>query len=298
MPNSLASSALADMRRRAQERAHRYVQRRLERQRAARRTPAPASAQRELEALKRSHQQLEEKVAALQQQANLSLLDMIERLTQLGGQVRTMAVRSRAAQAAQARATRDVKSLAVRRIKELRTLQAKERVQSVRAAVTSVETAAYGQKGSVLKKNNLLLMGNQLLWTFVEPVLRSTGFVTPATATLIASLAPVGQLLTGAATLGRQQHVRFISGVSSFEPGQQLVVERLRPFVADALWPAFARRTGVPVTVTPLNGGATGFAARVQDGMLIIERTSFLLSGGSGGAARVAWMLDMGANVG
>jgi len=176
-------------------------------------------------------------------------------------------------------------------------------LQQVSGVVASVQSAAYGERGSVLSRNNLLLAGNQLAWMFVGPALQRLGIMSGATAQLISTLAPLGTLITGGLTLGRVQHVRFVSGVSEFRGAQRTVIETLRNRIAEADWPEFSKRTDIPVSVMTMSGTPFNGTAVVQDGVLVITVPP---PGGGGGIPlllgdfreRVAWMVDTGADGG
>lgn len=186
---------------------------------------------------------------------------------------------------------------------QLAALTQANQLQQLSNVVASVQSAAYGERGSVLSSNNLLLVGNQLAWMFAGPALQRLGIMSGPTAQLISSLAPLGTLITGGLTLGRTQHVRFISGVATLSSSQMTVVESLRSRIADADWAEFSRRTDVPVSVTTLTGGGqfTGTAV-VRNGVLVISLPpppgGLLFFHDSTNTGSVAWMVDTGADGG
>ena len=92
-----------------------------------------------LEQLRQSHEELARKVAALEERSNLSVNGLLENLKGL----------------------------------QLRAFESQ--VQQVTGVVNSVQATAYGDRGSVLTTNNLLLAGNQLFWTLLDPLLRQLG---------------------------------------------------------------------------------------------------------------------------
>jgi hypothetical protein len=173
----------------------------------------------------------------------------------------------------------------------------------VTAVVSSTQAAAYGERGSLLATNNLLLAGNQLFWILIDPLLRSLGISGGASPSFLTWLAPLGTLATGHLVLGNRQHVRFISGVAAFEGKTPVVLEPLRSRIADGLWPEFRRRTDVPVTVTwldPILGA--DLLAVVREGVLAIVIVRYddhsLAHPVPFPATRVAWMVDTGVDVG
>ena len=134
---------------------------------------ALAAVQRQGEALesqKRAHEELARKVSALQDQADQALLALLQGFT--GFEQRLQAVQAqRRALVAHSRSTRQQ---VARQEKQLRSLAVEARIQQVTAVVASTQSAAYGERGSVLATNNLLLAGNQLLWMFADPLFRAS----------------------------------------------------------------------------------------------------------------------------
>ena len=246
-----------------------------------------------LESLKRSHEELARKVAALQEQADRALIGLLQGLT--GFEQRLQAVKAQGQELLADRLA--ARTLAARQGQKLRSLAVTARIQQVTAVVNSTQAAAYGQRGSVLATNNLLLAGNQLFWTFIDPLLRSVGISGGASPSLVTWLAPLGSLVTGHLALGNRQHLRFISGVASFEGKTRVFLEPLRSRIADGLWPEFQRRTDVPVTTAwlePMPG--LGLAAAVRQGVLLIAIVP--IDHDPAPTGRVAWMVDTGVDVG
>ena len=132
----------------------------------------------------------------------------------------------------------------------------REQIQNVTNVVNSVQSAAYGQRGSVLATNNLLLAGNQLFWTFLDPLLQTAGITSATSPSFLARLAPLGSLLTGHVALGNRQHVRFISGLAVFDGTTAVALTSLRNRIGSAFWPEFRRRTNIPVTAAFVGAGA------------------------------------------
>ena len=141
------------------------------------------------------------------------------------------------------------------------------RMQQVSGVVSNVQAAAFGEKGSVFTRNNLLLAGNQLFWVFLDPVLRRFGVISGTAPSIVTWLAPVGSLLTGQLALANQQHVRFISGVSTVTEGT-VTVETLRDRIADGFYEEFQRRTDIAVTAVALDEAPFVAFASVRQGVL------------------------------
>ncbi len=173
-------------------------------------------------------------------------------------------------------------------------------IQHVNSVVNSMQAAAFGEKGSLLTTNNLLLAANQLLWQFIDPLLRGMGFALGPSPSLLTWLSPVGSLLTGQLVVGNRQHVRFISGVVTFdgtrpfsrervaaEPIGRLVLQRLQASNGRARHRGPSRRG---------NCCLRRLGERTKRG-----RDSLVIDVGEGGAAprgRVAWMVDTGVDGG
>jgi hypothetical protein len=163
--------------------------------------------------------------------------------------------------------------------------------------VTSAQVAAFGEKGNLFATSNLLLAGNQLLWSFIDPLLRFLGIDFGMSPSPIAWLAPLGSMGFGAVTAGRFQHVRFLADVTPIPAG--IVEQRvpLLPRIAPADRDHFASRTDVLVTARTLNldldkttlGTATFTEASVENGTLVLTLNHSL-----GSPVRVAWLVDTG----
>lgn len=241
-----------------------------------------------LETLRRRHDELAQKVDMLQQQADRMLTGLLDGLSGL----ETAAARSQSA-ATQARA------LAVRQGEELRSLALATQIDKVSAVVNGAQAAAYGQSGDPLAFNNLVLAGNQLFWSFLEPFLRSFGIVNGTAPSVVTWLAPLGTLLTGQLALSDRQHQRFLSGVATFGATNRVDVslhDRVAPGFRDEL----ERRTDLAVSLTPVGPTAGTLRGEVRDGVLRILRSGDGAVAGlpAGPGARVAWMVDLGDDVG
>ena len=246
-----------------------------------------------LETLKRSHEDLARKVRALQEQSERALPRLLDGLTVLEQRLQAVRVQRQALSVRNAAAA----TLAARQDRKIQGLTESARLQQVTAVMSATQAAAYGEKGSVFSTNNLLLAGNQLLWIFMDPLLRHFGIVSGPSPSLAAWLAPVGVLATGHLVLGGRQHVRFVSGIANFDGTTPVFLEPLRGRIADSLWPEFQRRADVPVTITVLHPApGVRFAAAVVRGVLVIVMVpidEFPIPTG-----RVAWMVDTGVNGG
>jgi len=243
-----------------------------------------------LDRLQQSHDELTRKVAAIQEQADLALLNLLKGFEGFEQTFQQVTKRQETLRAQ----TVSTRSVAARQREELRSMAMSARIEQVTAVVNSVQSAAYGQRGSLLATDNLLLAGNQLFWMFIDPFLRSLGIITGPSPSMLAWLSPLGSLVTGHVALGNRQHERFISGVSTFDGKATVVVESLRSRIASGYRDEFQRRRDVAVTIAPLDpmAGAT-FSAAVIDGDLRIEAV-----GDSPPEGRVAWIVDTGADIG
>jgi len=255
---------------------------------ALRQTASPAAAnarqlsatierqRQKLQQLQRSHDDLAQKVEALEKRSK-SLSGALDQLKELPQQ--RLALQSHV-QAA--------------------------RMQQVSGVVSNVQAAAFGEKGSVFTRNNLLLAGNQLFWVFLDPVLRRFGVISGTAPSIVTWLAPVGSLLTGQLALANQQHVRFVSGVSTVTEGT-VTVEILRDRIADGFYEEFQRRTDIAVTAVVLDEASFVAFASVRQGVLRLGVTRAgiddvgLLSPPAQPApqlVRVAWIVDTGVGGG
>ncbi|MDX2019469.1 MAG: hypothetical protein SF187_04460 [Deltaproteobacteria bacterium] len=300
----MSTRALADLAKQARAReqgraplslaplASAFAQRQLTARKQASPDATLALHERRLQQLQASHVALDGKVQALEQKLDEAMLAVVKGFGDLAGQLR------RTRRSAQINAQKQTKRLA----SVERTMQTKRRadgraqakaaqVQKVNAVVSSMQVAAYGETGSLLSTNNLLLAGNQLLWSFVVPLLQQLGFPHIKPGGLLETLSPLGSLTTSKIFLGRRQHVRFVSGLATFSPGQSSVVVPLRSRIASAMWANFKARTDVPVAITGLDAaGEKSVRGVVRDGQLLIV----LLGAPSTTSIRFAWMVDTG----
>jgi hypothetical protein len=172
------------------------------------------------------------------------------------------------------------------------------KIQQITNVVGNLQTAAFGDSGSIFTTNNLLLAGNQLFWILLDPLLRRFGVISGSSPSIITWLAPIGSVITGQLTLANRQHVRFVSGVSLVRPGGS-TLEVLRSRIADGSWEDFQRRTDVPATAVVLDRPNQRASAEVNDGVLRLAvvsggATDILLATGVKAPVRVAWMIDTG----
>ena len=181
--------------------------------------PMPAPVARAIRRLTAADEDLAKKVTALQDQSDQSLLRLVDSLAALRRQVRDIARGGRAMtttpRAGRVSTSRRGGELSARRgrapalerpaerrhrmrqAKEARLLATRMQIQNVANVVNTLQAAAYGQKGSLLSTNNLLLAGNQLFWSLLDPVLQGLGVLDAASATVLAAYAPLGNLLGG-----------------------------------------------------------------------------------------------------
>ena len=169
--------------------------------------------------------------------------------------------------------------------------------QKINAVASSVQVAAFGERGSLTSRNNLLLGGNQLLWSILPDALGLAGVQTSTAKTMVGLLAPLGNLAVGRLTLGRQQHERFVSGITtSFTDGAlafmsrgarvRVAVVQLRSRIAPAAWARFSTRTDVVATAHTLDDPTAQTAAVVRAGALYLATSTTLPN------PRVAWTVD------
>jgi hypothetical protein len=243
-----------------------------------------------IESLRRSQTELTRKVAALQAQSDRSVVGLLQGMAGLEQRLQTTKVRERVLRTQNLSA----RTMAARQQRALNSMATTARIQQVNAVVNSVQSAAFGEKGSLLATNNLLLAANQLLWTFIDPILRGMGFALGPSPSLLTWLSPVGSLLTGQVALGNRQHVRFISGIANFDGTSNLVTESLRSRLADGFFKEFRRRTDVPITAVALDVTISSrIVAFVRDGTVFIAFESEAAQTG-----RVAWIVDTGVDGG
>jgi hypothetical protein len=284
-----------------------------------------------IDELGRAQTELAKQVAALQAIGDLSTLRRLAR--DLGMLERRVADVTRVQASALLSQERTMQQAIVRQDQALREQVRSSRIAKLNATASSMQSSAYGAKGSPLATNNLLLAGNQLLWNFGGDLLRRLGGMSPAASSALGWLAPLGSLITGGALLANRQHQRFISGIATdfipvvsagYRPMVTAVVPRtpsawtvrvtLRPYIATSLWPTFQRRTDVPVTVTllpPDEGSGSGSgpggegddlrrrSAQASSAVIAAVRDGTLYivvtEVDTGMATRVAWMVDTGA---
>jgi hypothetical protein len=252
-----------------------------------------------IDSLKRTQEQLAAQISHLEKRADDAVLALNDTFSQSTRQLKRVAAQG---QKALARAGTTA-TTAVRQLQQIQTLAATQQAQNLTNVIGAAQATAYGERGSVLAPNNLLLTGNQLLWTFLGPA--STAFGASAgTARLLGLLAPLGSLLTGYAAVGSRvpehEQERFISGIAVFDLGQSRYTESLRSRIADDLFDKFRERTDVPVTVNAIDPiSPHQVSARVSNGELHIFvdtfglKTRFPLV-----SYRIAWMVDTGASGG
>ena len=163
------------------------------------------------------------------------------------------------------------------------------RAKQITDIVSALQDNAYGETGSVLSTSNLLLAGNQLFWTLLDPVLRQSGMLTKSGSLTLSLLTPFGSLLTGHLLVANRQHQRFISGVSVAD-ATGVARETLRSRMSESAFDDFRSRRNVAVIVErPTNYHTQG---TVDDGVLTIR--VFGRSKMSPAGVRVGWILDTG----
>jgi hypothetical protein len=244
-----------------------------------------------IERLKRSQEALERKLERLQQQADDAVVSLTDRLQRSTRQVRDLSAQSRSMLGQTGTAAKT----AAAQLQQVQSLAVTQQAQNLTNVIGTAQATAYGEHGSVLAANNLLLTGNQLLWTFLAPFSQVLG-ASVATSTVLACLAPLGSLVTGYAAVGSRvsepepEPERFVTGVSAFEPGESLQMESLRDDVSEALFKKLRQRSDVPVILTQIDDIPEGrFLAYVKDGTVFI-----ILTKKQAKRVQVAWMVDTG----
>jgi len=182
--------------------------------------------------------------------------------------------------------------------RNLSSLTTAARVQKLNDAATTMQTAAFGTKGNLLDRGNLLIAANHVAWGLLGDAAKWLG-IAAGPSSLLGLLSPVASLLVAQLAFGNRQHERFVSGVAdgfvhmlqSGPPRAETTV-LLQPHIAPSLWPEFRQRTNVLVTLVPLvipNGADT--SARVVDGVLTITLSHFG-STDEANTFRVGWTVD------
>ena len=253
----------------------------------------------ELEGLKRSHAELTRKVAVMQAQHDRSVVGLLQGITNLEQRLQTAKVHERVLQ----RHNRSARTLVTRQQRELSSITSRSQINQVNSVVNSMQAAAFGEKGSLLTTNNVLLAANQLAWQFVDPILRAMGFPIGPSPSLLTWLSPVGSLVTGQLVLGSRQHVRFITGITTFTgdeegpgAGVAFITESLKPRLAASFFKEFKKRTDVPVSAVAIDPIRGSIFAEVRNGILRIEVR--LDDSDDDPEGRVAWIVDTGVDGG
>jgi len=259
---------------------------------------------RAIEALGRRCAEVQDRLAELEERSDLALVGLVEGLSRMRHRVDGVRrAQDRAAVAGRsAERARGLRERALRA--ELGAERTSARIDRVTSVVTSLQDAAFGRTGSLLQRENLILAGNQLLWRFVDPLLRRLGLVSGPAPSTLALLAPLGSLATAQALLGSRQHVRFVSGkaVVAGRAGRGVPVP-LRDRIASRTFEALRRRTDVPATAVVIGAvdrpaappPRIGIAASVRDGVLVLTPARSLAGAGN---LLVAWTVDTGAGDG
>jgi hypothetical protein len=245
--------------------------------------------------LEQSQRRLLRRLAALEQQSDLTLLGALRGLAQLEQQVK--------ATQAQARQQRTVLS-GTRRAQRsgLAALTRTTRLQSFNAAVSTLEATAFGNKGAVLDETNLLLASVQWLGGNLEPVLRGLGWAGGSETSVAGWLGPLLGLALVSATVGQRQQERFISGEVTLTQQNLddlvlpvVVFVALRDRIARGTRAEFERRTDIPATAVVVEGPVgVRVEARVSDSVLGVVALGLAARE----SVRVVWTVDTGAGGG
>jgi hypothetical protein len=273
----------------SQSRAAREVEIRLPDGRRVRARIAPSLARgRDLRRLQRSQETLAKRITNLESRADAAVANLAEGLSNLKRRARALAPAQMLQQ----------------QIENAKQAALQTQMRGVTSVVNTLQATAYGDKGTLLSKNNLLLAGSQLFWTLLDPVLQTTGLVTAQTATILSAIAPIGTLVTGGVLVADRQHERFISGETEVKlsAGFGRSSESLDGKIPDDVRETFRAKPNAPaMAVAP--SGFFAFA-QVHQGILDIEVGRLLFPGEEGGgeqlpdSVRVTWTVDTGADVG
>jgi hypothetical protein len=249
-----------------------------------------------LDRLSREHDETRRQLDAMRTRSR-DALDRLLRVAE-GLDLRSRAI---AVQSTRTAATARVARVRVaRQTRELRSALVNARIERVSSVVTSTQRAAFGERGSVLAPNNLLLAGNELFWSFVGPTLRGLGLISETSATVAALLAPLGALTTGQLALEGRHQEPVVAGISTLTGGFPYR-ESLRRRVAPHVFRALERGPDLPVQITPIDNVDQNLRAVVEEGVLTISTSSTglaLISVPSAQGKRVAWMIDLGPVLG
>jgi hypothetical protein len=256
-----------------------------------------------LDELAHAQSDLADRVSELEGRGDFALVGLLRGFGDLEQRMKTLATQLRSTDKA-------VKAQAEQAGSQATSAQ----LQKVLSAVSSAQVAAFGEPGSVFSTNNLLLAGNQLLWGFIEPVLRAIGIDLGTSPGPLAYVAPVISVGTGTATAGRTQKVRFLSGLTTFPPGSVAQSVSLVSRIAPANRNAFARRPDVLVTARAVDdltlpessppgggGGGIGLATHsdsedeaLLDANVVSGTLLLTLSDPLDHPVRVTWLVDTG----
>lgn len=251
-----------------------------------------------IDRLERSQRELTARVETLQKRADDAVVALSQGFERSSKQLRQVAAQGQKLLAETGSAART----AAGRLQQVQAFAATQQAQNLTNVISTAQATAYGERGSVLSRNNVLLTGNQLLWTLLPTLSRAFG-ASANTSLALGWLAPLGTLVTGFAAVGSSvpetEPQRFITGIEVFEGGE--ITERevpLRGRVPDDVFDRLRNRTDVPVTVTLLDATLESdefvrVAARVEAGTLKIRFVKVQKS-----RTRVAWMIDTGVNGG
>ena len=160
---------------------------------------------RAIDRLACSQDLLADRITKLQADGDLYLLrGMVEGLAALESRVRNVERAQQRGLAGQARATRKESAGLNRALEsQARALQ----VQKFHDAVGSMQSVALATGDDLLTRENVLLAGNQLGWSFATELLRSALGSTSSAAALLAWAAPLASLATSKAIIPKAKAV-------------------------------------------------------------------------------------------
>ena len=175
-----------------------------------------------------------------------------------------------------------------------------ERVQDLRSAVSTMQGAAYGQRGNVFATNNVLLGGSELLWSSLDGLFRRAGWWSGASPLPLSWIGPVLGLVAGHLTVGDQQFERFVSGELTLrgpgdpDQGRPFVgTLDLVPLVAKGFRDEFRKKASVPASAVITEANVFGVTvAQVAFGTLAVVVRNATTQGTS---LNVHYTVDVGA---
>jgi hypothetical protein len=183
----------------------------------------------------------------------------------------------------------------------LRTQQQRSLMNAITIAVALPFVSAYGTRGDLLSKNNLIIGGSTLGWVSLEELIERfsgkkarAGWLGSA-AGIWSYAAPVANALTIWLFLRNEQHERFVTGVSTVDLSSGIA--HIDIPVGTGYQEEFnALTTDIPAVATPISlpAGMTGIKVEVVPGTTTTNRRLQVTPiGTSGAGVELAWIVDV-----